>query len=220
VEKLLLILMSQMTTHRYRHYRPAQAIEIAIRQVNAQLYMWQDAGMEQQIKNQMGNAGASYAPTATLVWFNDGDEISPRDLRLAFKVDVYAKQPLSRADYFIDAKNGNYLGKKDKIFYSDVTGTASTAYSGSQTIHSDLVSANNYRLRDYTKGSGIITLHGESASRGTDYTSTSANWTLTGTNIAALDAHYGVSQTYAFYKANFNRNSYNGTGGSIVQLCE
>src|ERR1044072_8050709 len=73
-----------------------QAIDIAIKKVNAQVYVWQDAGMEQRIKDQMGNARASYAPTATLVWFNDGDEISPRDLRLAYKVDVYAKQPLSR----------------------------------------------------------------------------------------------------------------------------
>jgi Zn-dependent metalloprotease len=191
-----------------------QAIDIAVKKVNAQLYMWQDAGMEQRIKDQMGNPQASYAPTATLVWFNDGDEISPRDLRLAFKVDVYAKQPLSRADYFIDAKNGNYLGKKDKLFYTDATGTAATAYSGSQTIHSDFTGT-NYRLRDYTKGSGIITLHGESANRGADYTSSSANWTLTGTNIAALDAHYGVSQPMHFTQANFSRNSYNGTGGAL-----
>ena len=135
-----------------------QAIDIAVKKVNARMYMWQDAGMEQRLKNQMGNQQASYAPTAMLVWFNDGDEINPRDLRLAYKVDVYAKEPLSRADYFIDAKNGDYLGKKDKIFYSDVTGTAATAYSGSQNIHSDFTGT-NYRLRDYTKGSGIITLH-------------------------------------------------------------
>ena len=193
----------------------AQAIEFALRNVNAQVYMWQDAGMEQRIKDQMGNPQATYAPTATLVWFNDGDEISPRDLRLAYKVDVYAKLPLSRADYFIDAKNGSFLGKKDKLFYSDVTGTAATAYSGSQTIHSDLVSVGNYRLRDYSKGNGVITLHGETAQRGADYTSTSVNWTLSGTNIAALDAHYGVSQTYSFYLAKFSRNSYNGSGAAL-----
>jgi len=175
--------------------------------------MWQDAGMEQRLKEQTRNALASYAPAATLVWYNGGDEINPRDLRLAYKVDVYAKQPLSRADYFIDAKTGKYLGKKDKIFYSDAVGTAATAYSGSRTIHSDFTGS-NYRLRDYTKGNGVITLHGESGQRGNDYTSSSANWTLTGTNIAALDAHYGVSQTYSFYLSNFNRNSYdnNGTG--------
>ncbi len=58
----------------------------------------------------------------------------------------------------------------------------------------------------------MVTLHGESGSKGTDYTSTSSNWTLTGTNVAALDAHYGVSQTYAYYKTNFNRNSYDNNG--------
>ncbi len=191
-----------------------QAIDIAIKKVNAQSYVWEDAGMERRIKEQFGSAQASFAPTATLTWFNEGDEISPRDLRLAYKVDVYAKQPLSRAYYFIDAKTGSYLGKKDEIFFSDATGTAATFYSGSQTIHSDFTGS-SYRLRDYTKGSGIITLHGESGQRGADYTSSSVNWSLTGTNVAALDAHYGVSQTYSFYLTNFNRNSYNNTGGAL-----
>ena len=191
-----------------------QAVNKAVSSVGAKLYAWQDEGMEQRIKTVTGNASASYAPKASLVWYNAGDEISPRELRLCYKVDVYAVQPLSRADYFIDAQTGEVLGKKDKLYFTDATGTAATAYSGSQTIHSDYTGT-NYRLRDYTKGSGIITLHGETASRGTDYTSTSANWSLSGTNIAALDAHYGVSQTYAFYLANFNRNSYDNLGTAL-----
>src|SRR5262249_17771750 len=149
---------------------------------------WQDAGMEQRLKMQAGNANASYAPKASLVWYSSTDDVSPRELRLCYKVDVYAREPLSRAYYYVDAITGDVLGKKDEIFYSDATGTANTAYSGQQTIHSDL-NGSSYRLRDLTKGNGVITLHGETASRGTDYTSTSANWTLTGTNIAALDAH-------------------------------
>ena len=204
----------------YNEYDPnpsitaQQAVDVAIRTVGAKSYMWQDAEMEKRIKEQTGNVQASFSPTASLVWYNGNDEINPRNLRLAYKIDVYAKEPISRADYFIDAKTGAYLGKKDKLFYSDVTGTAATAYSGSQTIHSDFTGT-NYRLIDYTKGNGIITLHGESGQRGTDYTSTSANWTLTGTNQAALDAHYGVSQTYSFYKANFNRNSYDNNGTAL-----
>gem|GEM_PF-2044288 len=191
-----------------------QAIDAAIKNAHAQVFMWQDAEREQQLKEQLHDAKATYAPVAKLVWFNAGDEINPRDLRLAYKIDVYAKQPLSRADYFIDAQTGKYLGKKDKIYFSDAVGTASTAYSGSQTIHSDYTGS-NYRLRDYTKGAGVITRHGESGQRGVDYTSSSANWTLTGTNIAALDAHYGVSQTYSFFLSNFNRNSYDGNGSAM-----
>jgi bacillolysin len=191
-----------------------QAIEIAVKYVGAKVYAWQDAGMEKEIKDQTKNAKASYAPNASLVWFSPANDVSSRELRLCYKVDVYAREPLSRAYYFVDALNGQVLGKKDEIFYSDATGTAATAYSGSQIIHSDL-NGSSYRLRDYTKGNGIITLHGESGSSGTDYTSSSPNWSLSGTNQAALDAHYGVSQTYAFYKTVFNRNSYDNAGTAL-----
>jgi Zn-dependent metalloprotease len=149
------------------------------------------------------------------VYYNPGLTLKARELRLCYKVDVYALQPLSRAEYFVDAKTGKVIGKKDKIFFSDVTGTANTAYSGSQTIHSDQTSANAYRLRDYTKGNGVITVHGESGKRGQDYTSTSNNWNLTGFDQAAMDAHYGVGETYSFYMAKFGRNSYDDQGTAL-----
>jgi Zn-dependent metalloprotease len=138
-------------------------------------------------------------------------------LRLCYKVDVFAAQPLSRAYYYIDARTGNVLGKQDRLHASDAVGTATTAYSGSKTIHSDL-NGGSYRLWDLTKGSGIVTQHGESGSIGVDYSSASPNWTLGGNNIAALDAHYGVSQTYAFYFSNFGRNSYDNLGSTLVSF--
>lgn len=192
----------------------AQAIAVAIKHVNAKVYAWQDADMQQRIKIQTNNPNASYLPKASLVWYSPTDDVSPRELRLCYKVDIYARQPLSRAYYFVDAITGKVIGKKDEIFYSDATGTAATAYSGNQTIHSDL-NDGSYRLRDYTKGQGIITLHGENGSRGNDYSSNSANWALSGLDQAALDAHYGVSQTYAYYFANFSRNSYDNAGTAL-----
>lgn len=193
----------------------AQAVDIAVKYVGAKQYAWQDAGMERSLKEQTKNNKSSYLPKAGLVWYSPGKGINPRELRLCYKVDVYARQPLSRAFYFVDASTGQVLGKKDELFHSDAVGTANTAYSGTQTIHSDF-NGTNYRLRDNTKGDGVITLHGEAAKMGNNYTSTSANWTLTGTNIAALDAHYGVSQTYAFYWASFARNSYDDAGGALI----
>jgi len=190
------------------------AVTAAVNVVHAKKYMWQNAEMEQRVKSEKNDMKASFAPDAQLVWYNDGESIDPHNLRLAYKVDVYAEEPLSRADYFIDAQTGKLSGKKDKLYHSDATGTAVTAYSGTVTIHSDFTGT-NYRLRDYTKGSGIITLHGETALFGTDYTSSSANWVLPGNNIAALDAHYGASQTYEFYRTVLGRNSYNNTGGAM-----
>jgi Zn-dependent metalloprotease len=187
------------------------AISAALNVVQAKKYMWQNAAREQRIKNERGDPKATYAPGAQLVWFNDGESINPHNLRLAYKVDVNAEEPLSLADYFIDAQSGKFAGKKDKINTTDATGTAATVYSGVQTIHSDFTGI-NYRLRDYTKGNGVITMHGESGLFGTDYTNGSATWALAGTNKAALDAHYGVSQTYEFYRTVLGRNSVNNAG--------
>ena len=192
-----------------------QAIDAAVKHVNAQLYAWQDEDMEQRLQEQKGDKKSSYMPAAKLVWYSTNeDNLDPASLTLCYKVDVYARVPLSRADYFVDAKTGQVLGKNDKLYFTDATGTAATAWSATQTIHSDYTGT-NYRLRDLTKGGGIITLHGESAKRGQDYTSATANWSFANSDQAALDAHYGVSQTYSFYSTVFGRNSYDGNGTAL-----
>jgi Zn-dependent metalloprotease len=190
------------------------AVSAAIQYVSAKKYMWQDAGMEQRLKDQSANTKASYAPVAKLVWYNAGDQVNSTDLRLAFKVDVYAKEPLGRADYFVDAETGKVIGKKDKLYYTDATGTANTQYSGSKTIHSDK-NGTQYRLWDLTRGNGVITLHGDLSSN-LDYTSATANWNLTGQNQHAMDVHYGVEQTYDYYKTTFNRSSVDNNGLALI----
>ena len=190
------------------------AVDAAIKYVGAKKYMWQDADMEQRLKAALADKKASYLPSAKLVWYNTGDEVSSPELRLAFKVDIYAQQPLSRADYFIDAQTGQVIGKKDRINSTDATGTATTQYSGSKTIHSDKTGS-TYRLWDLSRGNGVITLHGDKTSD-LDYTSTTANWNLTGQGQHALDVHYGVEETYDYYKTTFNRNSVDGNGLALI----
>lgn len=191
-----------------------QAIDAAVNYVHAAKYMWQDPEMEKRIKEEKGNSNASYKPVATQVWYNPGEILSPREMRLAYKVDVYAMQPMSRAYYFVDAQSGKILGQKDEIHTSDATGTGNTLYSGSQTIHSDLYSG-SYRLRDYTRGNGVITKKGD-VSGNPDYTNASSNWSLSGADRNAMDAHWGVEMTYDYYKVNFNRNSVDGNGYALT----
>jgi Zn-dependent metalloprotease len=184
-----------------------QAVRVAIGRMNAKKYAWEDLEMERQLRESdlPGNR-----PFAELVWFSGTDKVDLKELRLAYKVTVYALEPLSRKAYFIDAVSGKILGERDLLHYSDATGTAATAYSGTQSIHSDLYNG-SYRLRDLTKGSGVVTLHGESGTH-PDYTSASANWSYSTNDKYALDAHYGVSETYRFFFQNFNRNSINNAG--------
>jgi Zn-dependent metalloprotease len=193
------------------YYTKEEAVTIAMEQVKAEKYAWQDENLEKEMRNRAQGEEETYYPDPVLVWYAPGEKMVPEALRLAYKVDIYALVPLSRSYFFIDAMNGQVLGKKDRLFFSDATGTASTGYSGTQVIHSDL-SGYTYRLRDYTKGYGIITRYGNTSA---DYVSTTANWNLTGIDQYALDAHYGVAQTYTYYKTVFNRNSIDNNGYAL-----
>jgi bacillolysin len=184
------------------------AIQIATGLVNAKHYAWEN---DQESNDEIRKANA---PSAELVWYCSDNYLNPQNLVLAYKVVIYATEPLSRAAFYLDANSGSLLGKKDMLYFVDAVGTATTAYSGTQTIHSDF-NGTSYRLRDITKGNGIITLHGETTAHA-DYTSATANWAYTTNDKYALDAHYGVSQTYDFYFSNFNRNSINNAGFALT----
>lgn len=196
-----------------RNITDKDAVANAIRHTGATLFAWQDADMEAGIKDQMGS-NATYFPKATKVWYNAGNDLNAKTLRLAYKVDVYTQEPrISRAYYFVDAQIGAVLGKKDRMHTTDAVGTAATVYSGNQTIHSDQTGPNIYRLRDYTRGNGIIT---RKAKGKEDFINTSANWTgLTLPDQNGLDAHWGVEMTYDYYKVNFNRNSIDNNGFAL-----
>ncbi|MBV9960688.1 MAG: M4 family metallopeptidase [Parafilimonas sp.] len=192
-----------------------QAVLNAINHVGASVYVWQIPGMEKSLKAQLKNAFATYYPVAEKCWYYPGDEIDPDNLTLAYRVDVYAEQPYSRAYYFVDASTGKIIGREDRIETNDGPGTANTLYSGSQAIHSEQTGTNAYRLHDITRGNGVVTLHGEGPQHGDEYSSTSANWNLPLPDQNALDAHWGVEKTYDFYKANFNRNSIDNKGYAL-----
>lgn len=192
----------------------SSAIQKAMTESKAAKFAWQDVEMEKRIKLQKGDNSASYKPEAKLVWYCTAESLDPSAMRLAYKINIYSIEPIWNADYFIDAQTGALLGKDDKIHFSDAVGTAQTAYSGTQSIHSDFTGS-EYHLRDYTKGNGVITLHGETGQKGNDYINSSANWSFASSDQAALDAHYGVSQSWQFYKDVFGRNSYDGNGAAI-----
>ena len=186
-----------------------QGIDAALQSVHAEKWAWQDADFEQDLKEAQG-PGATYYPAATKVWYGGEQEINAAGLRLAYKVDVYSLRPLDRKYIFIDAQNGQVLGQKAIMMPVDETNSVSTVYSGAQPVHSDNTGT-SYRLRDYSKGKGIVTLNG--ANGNVDYTSSSSNWSsLQGKDRYALDAHYGAGATWTFYYNIFNRNSIDNNG--------
>lgn len=188
------------------------AIQKAIKHVGAAKYMWQDAAMEARYKEQMKNAKATLFPNAEKVWYFNGDGINAVKMELTYKIDIYAAEPESRSFYFINVSTGEIIGQKNRIHTNDVPARAVTLYSGPQLIYTEKLDKRSFRLRDYTRGDGIITLQAKGKE---DFTHDSRNWRLTTPEQNGLDAHWGISKTYDYYKLTFNRNSIDNNGMAL-----
>lgn len=197
----------------------ANALDKAMQSIGAQAYKWQIPAEEDFIKREQKSAAATFFPKATLVYYSGERDVVPSALRLAYKFDIYAQQPLSRQLVFVDAANGKILGKRELIHETNATGTAQTGYSGTQTITTDYTGA-TYRLRETGRGNGINTYNlqtGTTYGLAVDFTDADNNWN--NINAAkdeyATDAHWATEKTYDYFFQKFNRNSIDNAGMAL-----
>ncbi|WP_375417252.1 M4 family metallopeptidase [uncultured Hymenobacter sp.] len=139
---------------------------------------------------------------------------------LAWKFNVYAARPVSRAYLYVNAQTGEIVAKDDIIKHAAATGTFATRYSGTRSGATDSFNG-SFRLREATRGLGIETYNckkGSSYTAAVDFTDADNSWTeYANANFdnAALDAHYGAQSTYDYFKAAHARNSYDNAGAKI-----
>lgn len=192
----------------------ANALNSALAYVGATSYKWQNADEEAFLKSDTKDANATFYPKGKLVYYNDPADVNAKKLTLAYKFDVYASEPVSRQEVYVDAKTGKVLGTNALILETNAPGTAVTAYSGNQAIVADQVSATSYRLRETVRNGGTAVetynlKQGTNYSRATDFTDTDNTWNNVNTakDQYATDAHWGAEKTVDYLKAKFNRNS-------------
>lgn len=195
------------------------ALTAALQYVNAQSYKWQDANEEAFIKKEQNNPKATFYPKGKLVLYSGEEEVIPGALRPAYKFDIYANNPISRQIVFVDAVNGEILGKRELLHTTNAPGTAITGYSGSQAITTDNTGT-TYRLRETGRGNGIETYNLQKKttySGAVDFTDADNNWNNVNANLDqyATDAHWGAEKTYDFYLSKFGRNSIDNAGFAI-----
>lgn len=197
----------------------ALALSNAVSAVGASEYMWQT----EDAAEYYSKVKSKYLPKGELVIVENfqgltkADKIKPR---LAWKFDIYATQPLSRANVYIDAKNGEWIFSDAVIHHAAAPGTFATRYSGTQSSTTDSFTG-GFRLRDVSRGLGVETYNmrkGTNYNRAVDFTDANNQWTEyanTNKDNAALDAHLGAQNTYDYFKNVHNRNSYNNAGAKI-----
>ncbi|HSN47675.1 MAG TPA: M4 family metallopeptidase, partial [Flavobacterium sp.] len=215
-----------------------QAFSRALIQIGAKQYLW-DSPVE-------ANAINYQKPTGELVLLPVLDDQNSKqkdnNLRLAYKFDIYATNPVSRGDLYIDAVSGDvlfynatikHLGEhsygqlKETSKALQATGVlvaanAATRYSGTQSMQTTL-SGSSYILADASRGTGVNTYNmkkGTSYTAAVNFTDADNNWTAaefanTNKDNGALDAHWGAEKTYDYFSTKHARNSYDNAGAVI-----
>lgn len=140
--------------------------------------------------------------------------------KLAFKFDVYALNPLSRQDVYIDASSAEHLLSISQLHFSNSNGIAVTRYSGTKNIITDSLSPTSFVLYESGRGNGIET---KDLNQGLDYTQAvdfmdADNYWDDTTNHddIAGDVHWGMESTFDYFYNKHNRYSYDG-GGSLIR---
>lgn len=196
-----------------------KALNLALKYVGAAKYKWEIKEEEDFLKREQHNASATFFPKAELVYYSGENDIIPSSLRLAYKFDIYAHEPLGRQYLFIDAQNGKILGNRNLLHESNASGTAVTAYSGTQMITADFTGS-LYRLRETARGGGngiVNTFNLQNTTNyngAVDFTDTDNIWNNVNANKDeyATDAHWGTEKTYDYFLQKHNRNSIDDAG--------
>jgi len=177
------------------------AFKKALNHIGAKSYLWEDPESAAKIGYEKPEGELVLLPAMEVQ--EDSKKKSKEEARLAYKFDIYATNPVSRGDLYIDAKNGRalfynaaikHLGKYSHASNAKTaninanstsaksmlaTATAATRYSGSQSIQT-AVSGSSYILSDATRGNGIQTYNmkkGTNYNSAVNFTDSDNNWT-------------------------------------------
>ncbi|MEQ8626922.1 M4 family metallopeptidase [Ekhidna sp.] len=183
----------------------SSALQSALSHISASKYLWEDESESKML-------GSYNRPEGELVVFPAVNKIT-KEPRLAYKFDIYAKDPIYRADVYVDAHTGEVIFENHRIHHADVAASGSSLYNGTVNFTADNASG-PYRLRQTADGGGIQTYdmnNGTNYNNASDITSSSTTFN----HETGVQAHWGAEQTHKYYMQKHGRNSYNGTGGII-----
>lgn len=199
------------------------ALESALEFIAAEQYMWEkeERGTavfgEKLMDKTMSATRESHFPKGELVYVPKDGDYDIADFRLAWRFDISVKKPFGRTFTFVDAASGAVISQFNLIHTADSVGTAATKYSGTQTITTDYVGPNNFRLRETGRGGGILTLNAQSSTIqgvGVDFIDTDNNWNNVNANLdeVAGDVHWAIEMSYDYFLQKHGRNSIDGNG--------
>lgn len=196
----------------------AAAFSKALAFVGATKYKWQNPVEEAHIKSEYNKSDTTYLPKGKLVWVEDRRSgVNDRKLHLAYSFDIYADEPMSRQDVYIDADDGHVLFVNQLIKHTAASGAS--RYSGVVPFQTSFVGG-TYRLFDSTRGNGVYTRNmnnGTNYGTASQFTSATNTWPSAPIDNVALDAHWGGAIVYDYFQSQHGRLSWDGLNSTLFQ---
>lgn len=191
-----------------------QALDAALRFMNAGKYLWQNAEMEKELKRTGKNQQATYYPKGELVYAPDKNDgrFNASDYRLAWYFKIYTDDPkVVSKNVYVDALTGQV------IHYADIAmncsgGSGTSAFNGTVNISTEL-SGSVYRSHNNCQSTDIYVYNcnGGGASN-TFYTDADNTWA----QQSAVQAQWGAAMTYSYYNGQHSRQSWDGAAGDMI----
>ena len=183
-----------------------QAIATAMQYFPSEVYGW-------EVKLPGHEETRSEYPAPELVYVPRHLDFTIPEYRAAYKMDVYALAPLKRAWVYVDVETGMIIAEENRICHIDEEGTATTFFSGTQTVTTDNTGTNFQSRED---GRGVETFTDTNVL----YTDADNNWeSIPGDmNEFAMDGHFGSEMYHDMLEEDYGRNSMDDNGHLLTSI--
>ena len=196
------------------------ALQVAMQHTKAARFVWEDY---------KGNDPEFLAPKGELVIVRTYADDST--VCLAWKFRISGSNPTVMSNIYVNATTGEVVLDDPLIKHGNVTGTAATRYSGTQTIVTDdggLTPGKPFKLKQQRNGHLIATInyqqmdyHPLNDPLAVEFSDNDNNWTAAEYNNAnmdnaALDAHFNAQIVSDYWKEVHLRNSWDNNNGPLA----
>lgn len=206
----------------------SQALENALKTVNAKEYVWQSKKLSALVHKEIKTK-----PEGELVYVGPNFSSELKEYHLAWKYNIFATNPQSSQTIYVDADSGKVILKIDlsrdvhSAGGNNNIGNGKSRYSGNVTFNTKQY-ADGYHL-EALQGKYAVPIytlnmnHYDSPSDEilTEYIDEDNNWNdlyNKDHDEAAIDIHWGLQKTIDYYEEKFDRNSVDDKGMTIFGL--
>lgn len=204
-------------------YTQQQALNAALAFLGASQYAWENAAWEQELKDDTGDANATYYPSGELVLaYPFNASMATANYKLAWKFEILALSPGIHKTVYVNANTGAIIKSFDM---REDNGPAVTLYDGTQTIDNKWFGGlfhGHHHLESDDAGKKIKTRNGSSLDAlGFPISWSSFDHIFDSDDVWAADqsnntsAHWGVNRAWDYFKTTFGRSGMNNANSEV-----